>query len=164
VPNGVLFGDGVAARIKQRLLEECNLHTIVRLPAGVFAPYTDIATNLVFFEKTGRTKAVWFYEIPPPQDRKKYSKTHAMRFEEFGACQEWWDGSAREGRVENEFAWRVPIGEIEQDGFNLDRPNPHQAGELGRRPPEELIAELIETEHEIARLLSELESEIRTPA
>src|SRR6266568_1115781 len=83
VPNGFLFGDGVAARVKERLLTECNLHTVVRLPSGVFAPYTDIPTNLIFFEKVGRTKEVWFYEIWPPEGRRKYSKTKPMGFEEF---------------------------------------------------------------------------------
>ena len=103
VPNGVLFGDGVGARIKQQLLTECNLHTVVRLPDGVFEPYTAIPSNLLFFEKTGRTKEVWFYEVPPPEGRKKYSKTKPMRFEEFADCQSWWMQ-----REENERAWRVP--------------------------------------------------------
>ena len=90
VPNGLLFGDGVGARIKKQLLTECNLHTVVRLPDGVFEPYTAIPSNLLFFDKTGRTKEVWFYEIPPPEGRKKYSKTKPMRFEEFADCQAWW--------------------------------------------------------------------------
>ncbi|MCL4291391.1 MAG: N-6 DNA methylase, partial [Thermoleophilia bacterium] len=159
VPNGVLFGDGVAARVKQRLLEECDVHTIIRLPDGVFAPYTDIPTNLLFFEKTGRTKGVWFYDVPPPEGRRKYSKTKPMRFDELAVCQEWWGGRAREGRVENELAWWVPIGEIEADGFNLDRRNPNRE-DLAHRPPEELISELIETENEILRLLREIQTEI----
>ena len=91
VPNGLLFGDGVGARIKKQLLEECNLHTVVRLPDGVFAPYTDIPSNLLFFDKTGRTKEVWYYELPPPEGRKKYSKTKPIRYEEFADCQAWWD-------------------------------------------------------------------------
>ena len=159
VPNGLLFGDGVAARVKERLLRESDLHTVVRLPDCVFAPYTIIPTNLLFFEKTGRTKEVWFYEIPPPEGRKKYSKTRPMRFEELVDCQAWWGGRAREGRVENECAWRVPIGEIEADGFNLDRKNPNRV-DLAHRPPEELVAELIETEQEIMRLLDEIRSEL----
>ena len=106
VPNGILFGGGVGTRIKQQLLTECNLHTVVRLPDGVFEPYTAIPSNLLFFEKTGRTKQVWFYEIPPPEGRKKYSKTKPMRFEEFADCQAWWNA-----REENEHAWRVPIAD-----------------------------------------------------
>lgn len=160
VPNGFLFGDGVAARVKERLLRECEVHTIVRLPEGAFAPYTDIPTNLLFFDKTGRTREVWFFEIPPPEGRKKYSKTRPMRFEEFSACQAWWGGSKREGRAENEQAWRVPIGEIEDDGFNLDRRNPHRADDLAHRPPAELITELIDSERKMMELLAEIQAEL----
>lgn len=159
VPNGFLFGDGVAARVKERLLRECDLHTIVRLPEGAFAPYTDIATNLMFFEKTGRTREVWFYELPSPEGRKKYSKTRPMRFDEFADCQAWWGGPERKDRSENDQAWRVPVGEIETDAFNLDRRNPNRA-DLAHRPPAELVAELIENEREIMRLLSEIQAEV----
>lgn len=152
VPNGILFGGGVGTRIKQQLLTECNLHTIVRLPDGVFEPYTAIPSNLLFFEKTERTKEVWFYEIPPPEGRKKYSKTKPMRFEEFAACQAWWSA-----RTENEHAWRVPIADLEATDFNLDLRNPDRPDDLAHRPPEELIAELISTEHEILALLKELQ-------
>jgi type I restriction enzyme M protein len=75
VPNGTLFGDGVCARIKEELLKEFNLHTVVRLPNGVFAPYTGIATNLLFFDRSGPTKEVWYYEHPLPEGRKNYTKT-----------------------------------------------------------------------------------------
>jgi type I restriction enzyme M protein len=155
VPNGVLFADGVGARIKQQLLADCNLHTVVRLPDGVFEPYTAIPTNLLFFEKTGRTKEVWFYEIPPPEGRKKYSKTKPMRFEEFADCQAWWTD-----RVESERAWRVPIADLEANGYNLDLRNPNRPDDLAHRPPGELLAELIETEREILDLIGKLESEI----
>lgn len=160
VPNGFLFGDGAAARVKERLLRECNVHTIVRLPDGAFAPYTDIPTNLMFFEKTGRTREVWFYEIAAPEGRKKYSKTRPMRFEEFSGCQTWWGGESRKERQENEFAWRVPIGELEADSFNLDHRNPNRAEELAHRAPMELVAELVENEREVMRLLEEIEAEL----
>jgi len=150
-PNGLLFGDGVGARIKQQLLTECNLHTIVRLPDGAFAPYTDIPSNLLFFEKTGRTKEVWFYELPTPEGRKKYSKTKPLRFEEFADCQAWWDQ-----RSENESAWRVPIADIESNGFNLDLRNPNRPHDLAHRPPVKLLDELVETEHEILTILNDL--------
>jgi type I restriction enzyme M protein len=160
VPNGFLFGDGIAARVRERLLRECQVHTVVRLPSGAFAPYTDIPTNLIFFEKTGRTRDVWFYEIPMPEGRKKYSKTRPMRFEEFAGCQAWWGGVSREGRVESEQAWRVPIGEIESNGFNLDSRNPNRPTDLAHRPPRELATELIENEREIMRLLNAIEAEL----
>jgi type I restriction enzyme M protein len=161
VPNRFLFDDGVGARVRERLLRECDVHTIVRLPDGVFAPYTDIPTNLVFFEKTGRTREVWFYELPPPEGRKKYSKTRPMHFEEFSSCQAWWGGLERDGRVENVRAWRVPVGEIEAGGFNLDRRNPNR-DDLAHRAPEELVAELIESEREIMILLNAIGTELET--
>lgn len=160
VPNGLLFGDGVAARIKERLMKECNLHTIVRLPSGVFAPYTDIPANLLFFEKTGRTKEVWFYEIFPSEGRKKYSKTRPMRYEEFAECQAWWCGAKREGREENEHTWRVPVADIEKSGYNLDLKNPNGPEDLTHRPPAELIQDLIDTEKEIEYLLARIQSEL----
>lgn len=155
VPNGILFGDGVGARIKHQLLTECNLHTVVRLPDGVFEPYTAIPSNLLFFDKTGRTKEVWFYEIPPPEGRKKYSKTKPMRFEEFADCQAWWSD-----RAENERAWRVPIADIEANGWNLDLRNPHGPEDLSHRPPAELLDELIKVERGILSALEELQSEM----
>lgn len=156
VPNGILFGDGVGARIKKQLLNECNLHTVVRLPDGVFEPYTSIPSNLLFFDKTGRTKEVWFYQIPPPEGRKKYTKTKPMRFEEFADCQSWWGN-----RVANEQAWRVPIADIEANGYNLDLRNPNRPDDLAHRPPAELLAELVATEREILTLLEELQAELR---
>ena len=102
VPNGVLFGDGVCARIKEELLKEFNLHTIVRLPNGVFAPYTSIPTNLLFFDRSGPTKEIWYYEQPLPEGRKNYTKTQPMQFEEFAPCLAWW-----KKREANERAWKV---------------------------------------------------------
>jgi len=155
VPHSVLFADGVGARIKEQLATECNLHTVIRLPEGVFEPYTAIPSNLLFFDKTGPTKDVWFYEIRPPQGRKKYSKTKPMRFEEFADCQAWWPK-----RVENERAWRVPIADIEANGYNLDLRNPNQPEDLTHRAPIDLLAELVQTEREIIALLEQLEEGI----
>lgn len=160
LPNGLLFGTGADARIKQRLLEECNVHTIVRLPPGVFAPYTPIPTNLVFFEKTGRTKSIWFYEIPPPEGKKNYSKTLPMAFEDFADCQKWWGGDQRRGRKETERAWRVSLADVEDDGYNLDRKNPNAPEDLAHMPPKKLIADLLEKEKEIETLLMEIETAI----
>src|SRR4029077_5307999 len=99
-----LFGDGICARIKEELLKEFNLHTILRLPNGVFAPYTSIPTNLLFFERSGPTKEVWYYEQPQPEGRKNYTKTAPIHFEEFADCVAWW-----KDRKENDRAWRVAV-------------------------------------------------------
>jgi type I restriction enzyme M protein len=104
VPNGTLFGDGVCARIKDELLKVFNLHTIVRLPTGVFAPYTGIPTSVLFFDRSGHTKDIWYYEHPLPQGRKNYTKTAPLQFDEFAPCIEWWDK-----RQENEQAWKVSV-------------------------------------------------------
>lgn len=160
LPNGSLFGGGIGARIKEKLMKECDLHTIVRLPQGVFAPYTQIPANLLFFEKTGPTKEIWFYEIPLPEGRRGYTKTKPMRFEEFEACVRWWGGERREGREENEFAWRVPAAEIIANGYNLDLPNSYVGDDLVHQPPEELAEELIRTEQEILSLLGKLRMEL----
>jgi len=101
-PNGMLFGDGIGARVKEELLTNFNLHTIVRLPNGVFAPYTSIPTNLLFFDRPGPTKEIWYSELPSPPGGKQYSTTAPLQYEEFGDCLAWW-----KNRVENERAWRV---------------------------------------------------------
>jgi type I restriction enzyme M protein len=102
VPNGTLFGDGISAVIKEEMLKEFNLHTIVRLPQGVFAPYTDIPANLLFFERGGPTDTIWYYELPLPEGRKKYSKTAPLQFEEFAPALAWWNA-----REEGPQAWKV---------------------------------------------------------
>jgi type I restriction enzyme M protein len=120
LPDGTLFGEGVKTRIKERLLSECNLHTIVRLPNGVFAPYTSIKTNILFFEKGKPTKDIWYYEHPYPEGYKSYSKTKPMRIEEFDAEKKWW-----KKRNENEHAWKVSLAQLRERNFNLDIPNPN---------------------------------------
>ncbi|HOV87370.1 MAG TPA: class I SAM-dependent DNA methyltransferase [Syntrophobacteraceae bacterium] len=117
VPNGTLFGDGVCARIKEDLLKNFNLHTIVRLPQGVFAPYTDIPANLIFFDRRGPTREIWIYELPPPEGRKKYSKTAPIQYEEFAPCLDWW-----KKREENGRAWRVDFAAIKADALSLAEP------------------------------------------
>jgi type I restriction enzyme M protein len=161
LPNGSLFGGGVGARVKEKLLKECNLHTIVRLPRGVFALYTQIPANLLFFEKTGPTHDIWFYEIPTPEGRRGYTKTKPMRFEEFDDCGQWWGGRDRQGREEGERAWRVSADSIKVNGFNLDVPNPRDGDELAHHSPEDLIEELIKTEQKILGLLDGLRPQIK---
>lgn len=134
LPDGTLFGEGIKTRIKEQLLETCNLHTIVRLPNGVFAPYTGIKTNLLFFEKGRPTEAIWYYEHPYPPGYKSYSKTKPIRIEEFAPEKAWWDN-----RVENEYAWRVSVETIRANGYNLDIKNPHQI-DVEQLDPEHLLA------------------------
>ena len=142
LPDGTLFGEGVKSRIKEQLLAECNLHTIVRLPNGVFSPYTGIKTNLLFFTKGQATQDVWYYEHPYPPGAKNYNKTKPIRIEEFDTEKAWW-GSEADGfasRVEGEFAWKVGIEAIKAAGFNLDQRNPHARPEVSHNP-DELLAE-----------------------
>jgi type I restriction enzyme M protein len=133
LPDGTLFGDGIKARIKQHLLEECNLHTIVRLPGSVFAPYTSIATNLLFFTKGDPTKEVWYYEHRLPEGVKAYNKTKPIRLEEFNPIKEWWNS-----REESEVSWKVGIDEIIKRGYNLDIKNPNAIIENELNPTEVL--------------------------
>lgn len=119
LPDGTLFGEGAKTRIKEQLLNECNLHTIVRLPNSVFAPYTSIATNLLFFTKGEPTKEIWYYQHPLPEGVKAYNKTKPIRSDEFASERAWWSE-----RAESDCAWRVSIDEIKSRGYNLDVPNP----------------------------------------
>ena len=125
LPNGFLFDDR-SRKVREDLLTKCNLHTVVRLAQGVFEPYTKIPVNLLFFDRSGPTKDVWYYQVDPPAGRKGYAKTRPMRYEEFAECAAWWGGPDRADRAENSKAWCVPAADIISDNFNLD---------LARRPP-----------------------------
>lgn len=120
LPDGTLFGEGVKTRIKEMLLKECNLHTIVRLPNGVFNPYTGIKTNLLFFTKGQPTEQVWYWEHRYPEGVKSYNKTKPIRIEEFESLKAWWHN-----RKETDQAWQVPIADIKASGYNLDIKNPN---------------------------------------
>ncbi|MCB0209666.1 MAG: SAM-dependent DNA methyltransferase [Anaerolineae bacterium] len=151
LPDGSLFGEGVKTRIKEELLERCNLHTIVRLPNGVFAPYTGINTNLLFFEKGQPTEAIWYFEHPMPGDRKQYSKTRPIELKEFELEKAWWSN-----REESEYAWRVPVAEIKARNYNLDIKNPHQEEDSYGDP-----AKLLSHYQERLRLVAELRAELK---
>ena len=157
LPDGTLFGEGIKTRIKEHLLETCNLHTIVRLPNGVFSPYTGIKTNLLFFQKGSPTQEIWYYEHPYPAGAKSYSKTKPMRIEEFAPEKAWWGGAERAGRVENEFAWRVPIETIKARNYNLDIKNPHDAGSIAH-DPDQLLADYAALQNEIASTRDQLKA------
>ena len=153
VPNGTLFGEGVCGRIKEELLKEFNLHTIVRLPNGVFAPYTGIPTNILFFDRSGPTKDVWYYEQPLPEGRKNYTKTAPIQFEEFADCIAWWNK-----REENDRAWKVPASELLENNCNLDEKNPSTKDDITHLPPEQLAASILKKEQRIAEIMSNIQT------
>ena len=159
LPDGTLFGEGVKTRIKEQLLAEVNLHTIVRLPNGVFAPYTGIKTNLLFFTKGRPTSGIWYYEHPYPAGVKSYNKTKPIRIEEFDAEKAWW-GSEADGfaaRVENERAWKLDIAAIKAAGYNLDQKNPH-AAEAVSHDPDELLRDYARLQAEAKGLRDQLKA------
>ena len=141
LPDGTLFGEGVKTRIKEELLTQCNLHTIVRLPNGVFAPYTGIKTNLLFFTKGEPTQEIWYYEHPYPPGVKNYNKTKPIHISEFDAEKKWWGRAGQASkRKESELAWRVPIEQIKASGYNLDIKNPNVV-DPGHADPDKLLLE-----------------------
>ena len=157
LPDGSLFGEGVKTRLKEHLLEECNLHTIVRLPNSVFRPYASIGTNLLFFEKGQPTTDIWYWEHQVPEGQKAYSMTKPIKVEHLRDCIDWWGGAAREGRKESERAWKVTIDDVKERGYNLDVKNPHTAAE-DHGDPEALLKELNEVEDEVAALRNQLKA------
>jgi type I restriction enzyme M protein len=156
LPDGTLFGEGVKTRIKEELLTECNLHTIVRLPNGVFNPYTGIRTNLLFFTKGQRTTEVWYYEHPYPPGVKSYNKGKPIRIEEFESEKAWWHD-----RVENEQAWRVSLDQINAGNFNLDLKNPHNP-DTGPGDVDHLLPEYEKILAQIATTRAALKQELQT--
>ena len=132
LPDGTLFGEGVKAKVKQLLMENCQLHTIIRLPNGVFAPYTGIKTNLLFFTKGKPTDTIWFYEHRYPEGVKSYSKTKPLRVEEFAPIEAWWgkesDGFA--ARTESEQAWKVDFKSLKHQAEAKAKPHWDKAESL----------------------------------
>lgn len=157
LPDGSLFGEGVKTRLKEHLMEECNLHTIVRLPNSVFKPYASIGTNLLFFEKGEPTKEIWFYEHRVSDGQKAYSMTKPIRFEHLKPCIDWWSGAKRKGRIESEVAWKVTADEVKARGYNLDFKNPHTVAD-DHGDPEELLQKLDAAEKETASLRDQLKA------
>lgn len=157
MPDGSLFGEGVKTRLKEHLLEECNLHTIVRLPNSVFKPYASIGTNLLFFEKGEPTREVWFYEHRVPAGQKAYSMTRPIRVEHLQGCVDWWGGIERTGRAQTEQAWQVTLDEIKARNYNLDVKNPHTVAD-DHGDPEELLVKLARDEQATAALRDQLKT------
>jgi len=154
LPDGTLFGEGMKTALKKMLVEECNLHTIVRLPKSVFAPYTSIATNLLFFTKGEPTKEIWYYEHPLPEGQKAYSMTNPIRVEEFDVVKGWWNK-----REENDHAWKVSIEEIVKRNYNLDIKNPRTPVDV-LESPEELLATYHGKQKEVKKVLEQIRSVI----
>ncbi|HGD2057805.1 TPA: N-6 DNA methylase [Streptococcus agalactiae] len=121
LPDGFLFGEGVKTRLKEKLVEEFNLHTIIRLPHSVFAPYTGIHTNILFFDKTKKTEQTWFYRLDMPEGYKNFSKTKPMKSEHFNPVREWW--TSREEILEGNFykAKSFTPSELADLNYNFDQ-------------------------------------------
>lgn len=153
LPDGSLAGEGVKQRIRQKLLEDCNLHTIIRLPNSVFKPYATVATNLLFFEKGSPTKEIWYYQLPYPDGVKSYSKTKPMQLEEFQPIKEWWDD-----KKESEYAWKVSIEEIIKRDYDLDIKNPNTKSENIGKNSDTLIDDLTNDLSNIQTDINEIQS------
>ena len=154
LPDGSLTGDGVKQRVRQKLLEDCNLHTIIRLPNSVFQPYATVATNLLFFTKGTPTKEVWYYEHKLPEGAKAYNKTKPIQAKEFNPIKEWWND-----RKESDIAWKVPIQTIVDRNYDLDIKNPIKQEETHEYNSVELM-ELLHTSFDKSNnLLNQLKEE-----
>jgi type I restriction enzyme M protein len=127
----------VKQRIREKLLTDCNVHTIVRLPQSTFHPAT-VATNLLFFEKGTPTKEIWYYEHRLPEGQKSYSKTKPIRFDEFKPIMKWW-----KKRKESEVSWKVKIADIKNNGWDLDIKNPNKPDEENQLSSIELMDKII---------------------
>ncbi len=164
LPDGTLFGEGGAkTAIKRKLLEECNVHTIVRLPPGVFQPYAGVNTNLIFFNKGNSTKEIWYYELPLPEGLKQYTKGRPIRDEEFEPVKKWLASTKPTGeggwgnRKSNGNAWKVSIKEIQEKNYNLDFKNPNKKDSEINKSPKELLMEIKQGEVKISKILKNIE-------
>jgi type I restriction enzyme M protein len=167
LPDGSLTGDGVKARVREKLLRDCNVHTIVRLPQSVFAPYATVNTNLIFFEKSGQssnpenhgsdnkyaTKEIWYYEHTLPEGQKAYSKTKPIRIEEFDEIKKWW-----KKRKESEVAWKVPMQTIIDRNYDLDIKNPNKNVEEVEYDRKAILQNLENSFKKSLQILNELTS------
>jgi type I restriction enzyme M protein len=155
LPDGSLTGDGVKQRVRQKILDECNLHTIIRLPNSVFQPYASVSTNLLFFEKGNPTKEVWYYEHRLPLGQKSYSKTKIIRLEELNPIKAWWNN-----RIESEVSWKVDIQTIIDNGYDLDVKNPNKPKESLEFTSSELLELLDKSLKKNYELLNQLKDEL----
>lgn len=155
LPDGSLTGEGVKARIREKLLTDCNVHTIIRLPQSVFAPYATVNTNLLFFEKGKQTKEIWYYEHKLPEGAKAYNKTKPIRIEEFEPIKAWWYN-----RVESDVCWKVSINTIKERAFDLDIKNPNKVVEEVVLNRSEILNKLMVSFRQSISIIEELKTEI----
>ena len=159
LPDGFLFGEGIKTRIKEKLLTEFNLHTIVRLPNGVFSPYTGIRTNLLFFEKNSKgTKDVWYFEHPLPEGVKTYNKTKPVRHDEFQLEKNWWNN--RDDPKFKQYCWKVSLADIQKKNYNLDINNPTKPEEEKELSSKEIINKLEDSMKRNAGILELIKKEL----
>lgn len=151
LPDGCITGDGYKERIREKLLTDCNLHTIVRLPQSTFHSAT-VSTNLLFFQKGTPTKEIWYYEHRLPKGQKSYSKTKAIQFHEFASMIDWWNK-----REENEVAWKIAVEDL-KDGFDLDVKNPHREEEEEGLTTSEVLRALMKSQEKVASTISEIQT------
>ena len=157
LPDGFLFGtDAAKVAIKEKLLKDCNLHTIVRLPQGVFAPYTSITTNVLFFDKTGTTEKIHYYDIPLPEGYKSFSKTRPFGDTHMEGVKTWWNN--RDNGDEN--AYVITKDEVVANGYNLDFKNPNKIVEEHNFTLEELLLSMTEKSKNISSLLEKISAEL----
>ncbi|KAF3980806.1 MAG: N-6 DNA methylase, partial [Methylococcales symbiont of Iophon sp. n. MRB-2018] len=156
LPDGSLTGDGVKQRIRQKLLEDCNLHTIIRLPNSVFQPYASVATNLLFFTKGEATQKIWYFEHKLPEGYKAYSKTKPIQLSEFEGLKKWWHN-----RKASEYAWQVDIKTIQDNNYNLDIKNPHQPEAQKQYSSDELLAKMSQSFGKSDELLKALQTALK---
>lgn len=156
LPDGSLTGDGVKQRVREKLLEDCNLHTIIRLPNSVFQPYATVATNLLFFTKGEPTKKVWYYEHRLPEGQKSYSKTRPIQVKEFDPIKDWWND-----RKESDVSWKVDIQTIKKYNYDLDINNPNQKEEIVEYNSSELMKMLEESFSNSNELLEKIKVKVK---
>jgi type I restriction enzyme M protein len=156
LPDGSLTGDGIKQRVRQKLLEDCNLHTIIRLPNSVFQPYATVATNLLFFTKGEPTKEIWYYEHRLPEGQKSYSKTKTIQVHEFDPIKEWWNN-----RSESEICWKVDIQTIIDRNYDLDIKNPNKQEETHEFSSSELMLMLEKSFGKSQDLLNQLKEAVK---
>lgn len=155
VPNGTLFGDGISARVKEQLVTDFNLHTVVRFPNGVFTPYTPIPTNVLFFDASGPTEVIWFYKLTPADGRKHYTKTKPLQYPDFEELLRWWKRRKADGH-----AWKMTRQQLAAANYNLDQPHPSESEEVDSEKPDVVLRRILGKEDHIHHLMTQLSHEL----